>query len=310
MQKKREVVELQIECEGKGKYYVELGELRTIGRSKKNHIVLDDPKASRRHAEIRKVGMGRYQLTDLGSINGTWLNGRVLKTPKDLADGDVIIIGQARLSFIAASELSGDESTTTTDTMTLLRSELVVVLVSDIRGYTHMIESLPKEDLSSHIKDWFSVCIEIIRSNDGNLDKFIGDAVLAYWVVGKELDPGREINQALKASRSLVRSARDFSTRFSENFPGYIFRIGVGLSMGEALHLNVGAARQQSFTIVGDCVNLAFRIESQTKKKQAAIILIRSMTEYADNENKFFDLGKVKVEGRREPVTICGLSVD
>jgi adenylate cyclase len=195
----------------------------------------------------------------------------------------------------------------TTGAAERIRYERVVVLVSDIRSYTPMRESLPEDYFSCFIKDWFCACAEIIQGNGGNIDRFLGDAVLAYWVVERKSDPSKEINEALEASRSLVGSAGDFSTRLSGNFPAYVFRIGVGLSMGDALLGNVGPAGYQSLAISGDVVNLAFRIESLTKEKQTPVIASGNIAECADKVFRFRDLGQLRVEGRKEPVPISEL---
>jgi adenylate cyclase len=291
-------------------YQIELGDQLTIGRSKKNQLVLADSKASRHHAEIRIIGGTKYRLTDLGSVNGTWLNGRRVTAPRDLLDGDEIQIGNVRLRFIAGQRVGQPEITTTTGTATQLRNEFVVVLVSDIRNYTPMSEILPREQFSQFIKDWFGSCTEIIEGNGGSIDKFLGDAVLSYWIVSNSENAQKEIHAALNAARSLISKAGVFSARLSGDCPGYTFRVGGWVSMGSALLGNLGDREHQSFTIVGDSVNLAFRLESLTKEKGTPVIVGRNIADAAGQDFQFRDLGQAPVKGRREPVPICAFVVD
>ncbi len=195
-----------------------------------------------------------------------------------------------------------------TGTSLLLRTERVVVLVADIRGYTTMSEALKGEEFSRFIADWFRECSGIIQDHSGTVDKFIGDAVLAYWMVPEQsVSPADEVNAALEASRDLVARASEFSARLSERFSGHTFAIGIGLNAGEAVFGNVGTGEIQSFTIVGDSVNVAFRLEALTKEKGCPIVASRTIAEHAEGRFQFRDLGPATVKGRKEPVDVLGL---
>jgi adenylate cyclase len=292
---------------GEPEWTLEIGELLAIGRSPSNGLVLDDSRVSRRHAEIRLVEGGRYRLTDLGSANGTWVNRRRLSQPQDLQNGDSIHVGAAILRFEAAEPAAAPSDTHASRTSTQLVNRWVVVLVTDIRGYTSMSEELPPAEFSRFVKDWFRECAAVIESRGGTVDKFIGDAVLCYWPVPEQANPAREVNAALWAARNLVAAAERFSERLSRRFAGRRFRIGVGISMGNALLGNVGAAGQQSITIVGDSVNVAFRLESLTKEKQAAVLVTRNLVEWASPDCGFQHLGQAEVKGRKKPVDIAAL---
>src|SRR5437867_8748798 len=126
--------------EGKQEFTVEIVDCLSIGRSPKNDLVLADEVASRHHAEIRNHGHGRYTLVDVGSANGTWLNGRRLAHPRGLANRDVIQIGGVKLQFLAPELEENPEVLDTMDSGTgtclSLRNETVIVLVTDIRNYT------------------------------------------------------------------------------------------------------------------------------------------------------------------------------
>ncbi len=289
---------------------VEIGERLTIGRSASNVLILADQKASRIHAEIRDLGGGRYRLSDVGSANGTWHNGQRMTAPKDLRDGDQIEIGAVRMRFVAPAEpVENPPSSVTSGTALDLRSELVIVLVSDIRNYTTMSEALPAREFSQLMTQWFRETTEIIDANGGTVDKFIGDAVMAYWVVTNKSDPAKEVNSALATARSLVRCAGRFSDRLTGQFAGYRFGVGVGINLGQAMLCNAGTAKHQSFTAVGDTVNVAFRLEPLTKARGYSVIVSGDFAAWASSEYQFHALGQTEVKGRKQPVPILGLEL-
>jgi class 3 adenylate cyclase len=302
-----EVAKLIVTAPDKPAIVIELPNLLTIGRSPTNQLVVDDQNASRMHAEIRLIAGGRYCLFDVGSSNGTWLNGRRITAPQNLVDGDQITIGDVHVHFKASGVAGTNDASLNSGTALLMRNELVIVLVADIRNYTTMSEVLPSVEFSRTISDWFRKASDIIEKNGGMVDKFIGDAVMAFWVVAARSDPGRETDAALDSAQDLIACAEAFSREFSIHFPGYLFRIGVGLNMGEALLGNVGTGKNQSFTVVGDSVNVAFRLEALSKEKGAAIIVGCSIMEHARKTYDFENLGFVEVKGRVESVPVYAL---
>lgn len=311
-----QVAKLVVSIEGQADQSIPLADLLTIGRSTTNQLVLPDANASRRHCEIRANGPGRFRLFDLGSANGTWVNGRRLTAPKDLDDGDQVVIGNIVMRFVApeaakAEEEEGEESLGggMFATAVAMRNETVVVLVCDVRGFTRMNEELPAREFAQIISDWFKQATEVIESNGGTIDKYIGDAVMCYWTCPRD-SSANECNASLKAAVELMELADDFSIRVSTQFPKYDFKIGVGINVGEAIFGNVGTAGNASFTIVGDCVNVAFRLESLCREKKAPVIVSRGVADQAQPQFMFADLGEAEVKGRREPVPIRALRLE
>ena len=311
MQQQASTARLIITTEGRDLQVVEIGGRLTIGRSTSSGLVLDEKTASRNHAEVRLVGRRRYQLADVGSANGTWLNGRRITTPQDLADGDQIQVGAVRMKFVAPADPQVSHSkTAASGTVLDIRNEVVVVLVSDVRNYTTMSEAFPTREFSEIMTHWFRETTAIVKANMGTVDKFIGDAVMAYWVAEVKADPAQEVGAALSAARAIVRSSRDFSESFTSRFPGYSFEIGVGLNLGPAMLCNVGNAEHQSFTAVGDTINVAFRLEPFSKSKGYSIIVSGELATIAASRYRFHELGQTEVKGRRQPIAIFGLETD
>jgi len=193
-------------------------------------------------------------------------------------------------------------------TATYLTRGHVVVLATDIRNYTSMTEMLPPEQFSRFIKDWFRESTHIIESHRGVIDKFIGDAVLCYWRTTSVDNPANEVKMALRAAAALLNASQEFSRQFSSVFQDYEFRTGIGISMGIALIGNVGTAEDRSITIVGDCVNVAFRLEALTRQKRVDLLVSADLIPWAGSEFRFRVLGKAQIKGRKEPVNICTLA--
>lgn len=304
-----EGAKLIVASENETETVIELGELVTIGRSSTNHVFVDDPDASRRHAEIRRRGQ-HYHISDLGSSNGTWLNGRRITVPKNLEDGDLIKIGNTSLRFVAAPVAIPLDGTVSQATRRFISNGRVVVLVADIRNYTAMSEVLPSRELSRLLSDWFRQASDIIERHSGTLDKFIGDAVMAYWVIPPKSNASHEVTLGLSTARDLMTCAGTFSSRMATEFPGYVFRIGVGMNTGDAMLGNVGTGENQSFTVVGDSVNVAFRLEALTKEKKTPVIVSKGVMEAAGSDYQFVDLGEATVKGRKEPISIWALNLE
>jgi len=286
---------------------IDAGDCVSIGRSPDNSLALSDSKVSRHHAEVRLITTGQYRLSDLGSANGTWLNGRRLTAPRDLQNGDVIQIGTTSLRFEAEGACAPAEFAEGTGTATQMTSESVIVLVTDVRNYTSMTEALPAEQFSRFIRDWFRESTRIIETQGGVIDKFIGDAVMCFWRVSDAENPAHETKMALDTARTLMSAAGTFSQRLSSLFPGHQFRIGAGISMGNAMMGNVGTADNQSITIVGDSVNIAFRLEALTKEKHVNVIVSANLVPWAAADYSFQALGDTEVKGRSKPVSIFAL---
>ncbi|MBN1882741.1 MAG: adenylate/guanylate cyclase domain-containing protein [Deltaproteobacteria bacterium] len=144
----------------------------------------------------------------------------------------------------------------------------VTVLFSDIRGFARMAEETPPVELVSTLNDYFSVMIDIIFKYEGVLDKFIGDAVMAFWNAPlDQKNPAlRAVLAAYEMQRALVAVNR---RRKAENKPP--INMGVGINTGEAVAGTVGSEKKMEYTVIGDTVNVAQRLESVTLPGQILI---------------------------------------
>ncbi|MCW5559330.1 MAG: FHA domain-containing protein [Verrucomicrobiae bacterium] len=148
-----------------------------------NDVILVDDRVSRRHATIHAQGLHEFWLVDLGSRNGTYLNGRRVSQPTRLRDGDRIQVGPFQLTFHLAAPAPDLSQPTSSSEQTQfdLRSIACWLLVVDIIGSTALAQQLSPEELAVVVGGWFARCKEAIEENGGTINKYLGDGLLAYW---------------------------------------------------------------------------------------------------------------------------------
>jgi adenylate cyclase len=278
----------------------ELVEVTTIGRSRDAVVPVGDPKVSRHHALIRQQE-GRYWFFDLGSSNGSYLNGRRVTTAQLLKNGDLITLGDHQFRFQeATTSLDASRQTHAQRTLIEARSQDALILVSDIQGFTTLSEQLSPDALAPIIGSWYSAIGQVLEEHGATLDKFIGDCVLAYW-----------LNTSFAARMESLRTARAMQ-RVAElvqrDHRETLARIALNFRTGAAVHLGpvaCGAISAGEFTLLGDAVNLTFRLEALTREL-AKPILVSGEFLHSWEAGKALcqPCGRHQVKGRGEPVEI------
>ncbi|GMV90754.1 MAG: hypothetical protein AMXMBFR82_05320 [Candidatus Hydrogenedentota bacterium] len=181
---------------------------------------------------------------------------------------------------------------------------MVTILLSDIRGFTSMSEKMDPEDLVKFLNSYFAAMIDIILANEGTLDKFMGDAVLALFgaPVQHKDDPLRAVKVALAMQAMLRKLNAEWVSRGKPPL-----QIGIGISTGEVIVGNIGSARRLEYTAIGQHVNYAQRIESLTKDLQSDILVnettYEQIKDYVDAE-KF---GPLTIRGRETPICVYSI---
>lgn len=240
----------------------------TIGRSEENNFVLPDRWISRNHAMLQCMDTGEYYLIDLGSRNGSFVNGRRVSIPVTLRNGDRLTFGQTELEFYAPKpansiESLGLDSKDFTATATLHVRRLISVLVVDIRNFTGLTRQLDEKVLSELIGTWFRHAGDIIREYGSWVDKYIGDAVMAIWIHGTQGVDDDEMLHVFRALSALHKMTTDLYNHYPLPFP---LRVGAGINTGFAMVGNTGSGDRPDYTALGDTVNAAFRLETSTKQ--------------------------------------------
>lgn len=296
-------VELSISLPGLEPRKISLRGAFTIGRDSASDLILKDARVSRGHALLRPLGRGNYFLLDLGSANGTFLNGRLVTAPVQLRDGDVILIADCALTFKDTDQrpitapLEDDAENTVQNTMNV-STEAVSILVVDIRNFTRLSETMPPKELPSFIGSWFRDASAVIESHGGVIDKYIGDSVMAYWLGDAKSGDPEIARGALDSALELVEAARLYHGQLVARHPELSFAVGCGIHMGEATFGNIGSSASRDFTAIGDCVNIAFRLESQCKPLQRAIVVSAEIRAATRDVYAFEDMGLLKLKGK------------
>ena len=148
------------------------------------------------------------------------------------------------------------------------------VLFSDIRGFTTLTETLGAQGTVSMLNAYFSLMVDCLQQEGGILDKFIGDAVMA--VFGLPLPADDDADRAVRTGLSMLTSLRSFNRGREEE--GLLpIRIGIGLHTDAVVSGNIGSPKRMNYTVIGDGVNLAARLESACKQYGAQLLISGSM---------------------------------
>jgi len=174
------------------------------------------------------------------------------------------------------------------------------VLFSDIRGFTTMSQHREPEEIVALLNQYFSRQTDVIFQHGGTMDKFIGDAIMAFW--GAPISDPNHAQHAVEAALDMVDALQLFKQSLGGEL-GENFDIGIGIHSGEAVVGMIGSETKLDYTCIGDTVNTASRLEGQTKGR--ARILVSSATKALCNDTiQFTDHGSVAVKGRDEVVEI------
>jgi len=154
----------------------------SIGRSDRNTVVLESPKASRRHCIINLQNVGEFWVVDLGSSNGTFLNKRRIHQPVRLCDMDQITVGDTPFTFRQPEEITSELRTTIAQQTIRETANIPVwLLVADIENFTPLSRSMVSDKLALLVGSWVASCKTIVEEHHGEIDKYLGDGFLAYW---------------------------------------------------------------------------------------------------------------------------------
>jgi adenylate cyclase len=181
-------------------------------------------------------------------------------------------------------------------------SRTITVLFSDIRGFTSLSETRPPEEIVALLNRYLSAQAETVFRHGGTLDKFIGDAIMAFW--NAPTDDPQHAEHAVACALDMIEVLKRFNAESVQNDGVAVeLDIGVGLHSGPAVVGFVGSQRKLEYTAIGDTVNLASRIEGETKGR--ARILVSAATRAAALDMfGYREIAEVTVKGRAAAVTL------
>jgi len=182
-------------------------------------------------------------------------------------------------------------------------SRSMTVLFSDIRNFTTISEGMEPKDLMRMMNEYLTPMTRLIIDKNkyrGTIDKYIGDAIMAFW--GAPLFDPKHAQHAVLAALEMQRLAAELSVQFkAKNWPE--IRIGVGLNTGMMAVGNMGSSFRRAYTVLGDAVNLAARLEGLTKEYGVGILVSES-TKDGTADIVYRELDRVRVKGKGLAVSI------
>ena len=176
----------------------------------------------------------------------------------------------------------------------------LTLLFSDIRGFTPISEQYKTnpQGLTSLINRYMTPMTDIVMKNEGTVDKYIGDALMAFWNAPLDVPKQREL--AIKTADEMFVALRKLNKELESE--GLMpIKIGVGINTGSAVVGNMGSNQRFDYSVLGDCVNLAARLEGQSKEYGLTLLVGESSV---SDEYTFIELDKIAVKGKTVPATI------
>ncbi len=197
--------------------------------------------------------------------------------------------GLADQMLEAGAEILGGKSTPAT------------VLFSDIRGFTTLTEELGAQGTVALLNEYFSIMVDCIQREEGMLDKFIGDAIMAAF--GMPIPHDDDEDRAVRASIAMIKSLQDWNSTRLEHGKKPV-DMGIGLNTDIIVSGNIGSPKRMDYTMIGDGVNLAARLESACKQYAARILISENTYRKLHGTYRIREIDRVIVKGKTEPVAI------
>ncbi len=181
----------------------------------------------------------------------------------------------------------------------------LTIMFSDIRSFTTFSERLDAKVLAAFLNDYLGIMTKIVFANQGTLDKYIGDAIMAFW--GAPLDQPNHALHACQAASKMMVALGEHKKRYKEQF-GVDVNIGIGINSGPVNVGNMGSTDNFSYTVIGDHVNLSSRLEGLTKEYRVSILTTRFTFDDIQKAGSAYPLHRVldfvKVKGKKKAVEL------
>src|ERR1700722_4235557 len=265
-------------------------------------------RASRPLTELKRVldSIAKGDLKARANVASKDEFGEVALSVNTMADG---LAERDRVKSAFARYVSQQvmDSVLTSDSGSVLRGDRrrITVLFSDIRGFSKISEHLAPEKVVQLLNEYFELMVEVVFRNQGTLDKFMGDGLMAIFGA-PENDPYQE-EHALKAAIEMQQELSKLQVRWEAE--GIQIRIGVGIHSGPAIVGTIGSSRRMEYTAIGDTVNVASRLQTATKELGANILISEHTYYGAKGAFPFRNMGTITVRGREEPLTVYALDI-
>ncbi|WP_372678028.1 CHASE2 domain-containing protein [Desulfosarcina sp.] len=178
---------------------------------------------------------------------------------------------------------------------------VISIFFSDLQGFTTISERLDPESLIALLNDYLTEMTNIIHEEGGTIDKYEGDAIIAFWNAPLEISDHavKAVKAALRCQERLTQMRPVYHER-----TGALLRMRIGINTGSAVVGNLGSNTRFDYTMIGDAVNLAARLEGANKQFGTFTMISQSTYELVDQQFKTRELARLTVVGRNAPVTV------
>jgi len=262
------IATLRVRRPGKEEFAVPLADGQTlrVGRDDGNELVIEDFSVSRVHAAFTASHNG-VVLADMASRNGTFVNGDRIVSLRDLSSGDIIDIGPAKITVeIQSNEIINSLSSSfSSRAMTAeLKPVSVTVLVASVADWTKLSRSVPQPEVDAMLERWREATRTVIEALDGAVDKVVGRSMVALWM-------GRDAKMQACNAVQAAGKIRGVTAQLSQKpewgkHAANPWDCTVVLAAGAGLKGRGGGQSDKGFTLLGDPINLAFRLEEAIAK--------------------------------------------
>jgi len=182
------------------------------------------------------------------------------------------------------------------------QSTQATILFSDIRSFTTISEHLGPQGTVSFLNYFFTEMVNCIQDHQGIVNKFIGDALLG--VFGVPLDIEDEVDKAVRAALAMTMAVKAMNQRKAKELGGKKIEIGIGINTDNIVFGNIGSPKRMDFTVIGDGVNLASRMESACKFYDSRILISEHTKNKLKGTYRIRELDKVIVKGKQRPISL------
>lgn len=177
----------------------------------------------------------------------------------------------------------------------------ITVMFCDIKDFTTLSEKCNPEQLVENLNELFNELVNVIFENNGTVDKFIGDCIMAYW--GDPIAQEDDAFMAVKTALEIKKKVNELKVENAKENK-IIFDVKIGINTGDALLGLAGSEKIMSYTAMGDAVNVASRLESNCSKVNRDILISKSTYEDSKSKIVVLEAGKISVKGRDEQIEI------
>jgi len=180
--------------------------------------------------------------------------------------------------------------------------EYVTILFSDIEGFTSISENNDVHEVVTSLNEYFDIYVKCLEESGATVDKFIGDAVMAFWNAPNKVENHEFVS--VKTAMEIVKEIDNLNQKWKSEGKKFIFKTRIGINSGEVIVGNIGSTNRINYTVTGDPVNLASRLESANKQYNTKILVSESIYNKTNNLIDYYYIDTVKVKGKEVYVKV------